>query len=81
MWDNRPESETFNHVMTLIVGEDNPCAVIVPTGIVHAYRNVGQQPGLVINCPNRLYMGEARREPVDEIRHEDDPQTIYRMDD
>jgi dTDP-4-dehydrorhamnose 3,5-epimerase len=42
---------------------------------------VGQQPGLVINCPNRLYMGEARREPVDEIRHEDDPQTIYRMDD
>jgi dTDP-4-dehydrorhamnose 3,5-epimerase len=81
MWDNRPESETFRHVMTLSVGEDNPCAVVVPLGIVHAYRNVGQQPGLVINCPNRLYMGHAKREPVDEIRHEDDPQTIYRMDD
>ncbi len=80
MWDNRPESETFNHVMTMIVGEDNPRAVIVPVGIVHAYRNVGQLPGLVINCPNRLYMGHARREPVDEIRHEDDPQTIYKMD-
>lgn len=81
MWDNRPESETFNHRMTLVVGEDTPRAVIVPVGVVHAYRNVGERDGLVINCPNRLYMGKGKREPVDEIRHEDDPQTIYRMDD
>lgn len=81
MWDNRRESETFDRVMTLFVGEENPCGLIIPKGIVHAYRNVGPQPGLIINCPNRLYMGAARREPVDEIRHEDDPQTIYRMDD
>lgn len=81
MWDNRPDSETFNHVMTLMVGEDNPQAVVVPKGIVHAYRNIGETPGVVINCPNRLYMGHAKREPIDEIRHEDDPQTIYRMDD
>ncbi|HEX8491209.1 MAG TPA: dTDP-4-dehydrorhamnose 3,5-epimerase family protein [Pyrinomonadaceae bacterium] len=80
MWDNRRDSETFNHVMTLFVGEDNPRAVLVPVGIVHAYRNVGQFPGIVINCPNRLYMGQGKREPVDEIRHEDDPQTIYRID-
>jgi dTDP-4-dehydrorhamnose 3,5-epimerase len=81
MWDNRPQSETFNSVMTLFVGEDNPRAVIVPKGVVHAYRNIGRSPGIVINCPNRLYMGEAKREPVDEIRHEDDPHTIYRIDD
>ena len=81
MWDNRRDSETYNHVMTLFVGEDNPRAVIVPIGVVHAYRNVGQSPGIVINCPNRLYMGQGKREPVDEIRHEDDPQTIYRIDD
>jgi len=35
---------------------------------------------MVINCPNRLYMGEDKREPIDEIRHEDDPETIYRME-
>jgi dTDP-4-dehydrorhamnose 3,5-epimerase len=81
MWDNRRESETFNHVMTLFVGEDNPRAVVVPKGVVHAYRNVGHSSGIVINCPNRLYMGQAKREPIDEIRHEDDPQTIYRIDD
>jgi dTDP-4-dehydrorhamnose 3,5-epimerase len=80
MWDNRRESETYNHVMTLIVGEDNPQAVLVPKGVVHAYRNIGSVPGIVINCPNRLYMGEGKREAIDEIRHEDDPDTIFRMD-
>ena len=81
MWDNRQSSPTFGAVMTLFVGEDNPKAVLIPPGVVHAYRNVGHVPGIVSNCPNRLYMGEGRREPVDEIRHEDDPQTIFRMDD
>jgi dTDP-4-dehydrorhamnose 3,5-epimerase len=80
MWDNRADSTTYRHVMTLTVGEDNPQAVIVPKGVVHAYRNIGPVPGIVINCPNRLYMGEGRRAPVDEIRHESDPDTIFRMD-
>lgn len=81
MWDNRPDSPTFRNVMTLIVGADDPKAVLVPEGVVHAYQNVGDVEGIVINCPNRLYMGHERREPVDEIRHEDDPNTIFRMDD
>lgn len=80
LWDNRPSSPTFNSVMTLSVGQDEPMAVIVPKGIVHAYKNIGPVDGMVINCPNRLYMGPGRREPVDEIRHEDDPDTIYKMD-
>jgi dTDP-4-dehydrorhamnose 3,5-epimerase len=80
MWDNREDSPTYMNVMTLFVGEDNPQAVIVPKGVVHAYKNVGHVPGIVINCPNRLFMGEGRREPIDEIRHEDDPNTVFRMD-
>ncbi len=81
MWDNRPDSPTFRKVMTIVVGADNPTAVVVPKGVVHAYQNAGTVDGIVINCPNRLYMGEQRREPIDEIRHEDDPETIFRMDD
>ena len=80
LWDNRAASPTFNNVMTLNVGENEPMAVIVPKGVVHAYKNVGTVEGMVVNCPTRLYMGSGRREPVDEIRHEDDPDTIYRMD-
>jgi dTDP-4-dehydrorhamnose 3,5-epimerase len=81
LWDNRSDSATYNSVMTLFVGEDNPQSVLVPLGVVHAYVNVGSRPGIVINCPNRLYMGDKRSEEVDEIRHEDDPDTIYRIDD
>jgi len=80
LWDNRRQSATYNNVMTLIVGEENPKSVLVPKGVVHAYQNIGPSAGIVVNCPNRLYMGEGKRETVDEIRHEDDPQTIYRMD-
>ena len=80
MWDNRPGSSTFNYMMTLVVGADNPKSLLVPKGVVHAYRNVGDVHGIVINCPNRLYAGPGKREEVDEIRHEDDPDTIYTMD-
>src|SRR5205807_3769883 len=51
MWDNRPDSETFRNMMTLIGGEDDPKAVIIPRRIVHAYQNVGSVDGIVINCP------------------------------
>ena len=80
MWDNRRDSETFGNMMTLVVGADHPTSVLVPRGVVHAYQNVGDTDGIVINCPNRLYMGAGRTEPVDEIRHEDDPGTIFRLD-
>lgn len=81
LWDNRPDTETYGRMMTLFVGADNPQAVIVPKGVAHAYKNVGSVPGVVINCPNRLYMGEGKKEPIDEIRHEDDPNTVFRMED
>ena len=79
MWDNRSESPTYRNKVILYVGEENPLAVVVPKGVVHGYKNVGEIDGMVINCPNRLYMGEGKKEPIDEIRHEDDPNTIYRM--
>lgn len=81
LWDNRAGSDTFNNVFTLVAGEDNPKSVLIPKGVVHAYRNVGLVPGIVFNCPNRLYMGAGKKDEIDEIRHEDDPQTVYRMED
>jgi dTDP-4-dehydrorhamnose 3,5-epimerase len=81
IWDNRISSETYGRMMTLFVGADNPQAVIVPKGMAHAYKNIGSVPGVVINCPNRLYMGAGKNEPIDEIRHEDDPQTVFQLED
>jgi dTDP-4-dehydrorhamnose 3,5-epimerase len=81
LWDNRRDSETHRSMMTLFVGEDNPKSVLVPKGVVHAYRNTGHGIGIVINFPNRLFMGQNRGEEIDELRHEDDPDTIFRLDD
>lgn len=81
LWDNRQDSPTYRNVMTMFVGADNPQAVIIPKGVVHAYKNISRiEKGVVINCPNRLFMGEGKKEAIDEIRHEDDPETIFRMD-
>lgn len=81
LWDNREDSPTYRNVVTILVGADNPQAVIIPKGVVHAYKNISEtEQGIVINCPNRLYMGAGKREPVDEIRHEDDPETVFKMD-
>ncbi|MEW6731289.1 MAG: dTDP-4-dehydrorhamnose 3,5-epimerase family protein [Acidobacteriota bacterium] len=79
LWDNRADSPSYYHCQTLVMGSDNPSSIIVPKGVVHAYQNVGNEPGLVFNCPNRLYRGKQRRDPVDEIRHETDVDTIFQL--
>ncbi len=79
LWDNRPDSPTFDTFQTFVVGQDSPAAVIVPIGVVHAYKNVSSTVGIVINCPNALYAGRDYKEPVDEIRHEIDPDSRFKV--
>lgn len=79
LWDNRARSPSYGKRQTLVAGADNPCVVVVPEGVVHVYRNVGKEPGWVINCPNKLYGGEGRKEAVDEVRHEKDPNSPFRI--
>jgi dTDP-4-dehydrorhamnose 3,5-epimerase len=77
LWDARQGSPTRGGRMVVECGEGRPGLVVIPPGVVHAYRNIGPGEGLVFNCPNRLYAGPGRREPVDEIRHEDAPGSPY----
>jgi dTDP-4-dehydrorhamnose 3,5-epimerase len=80
LWDRRPDSASYLAKQVEVVGIDRPMRVVVPPGVVHAYKNVGAEPGIVFNCPNRLYKGHGRKDPVDEIRHEDDAGSVYRLD-
>jgi dTDP-4-dehydrorhamnose 3,5-epimerase len=80
LWDARPNSPTRGHRMKVAVGESNRQCVVVPPGVVHAYKNVGMTPGWVFNAPNRLYAGRNKSEPVDEIRHEDKAESVYRLE-
>lgn len=72
LWDNREDSSTYNNRMELFVGEDNPTIVIVPWGVVHAYKNIGNKNGIVYNFPNKLFAGEKKKFAIDEIRYEMD---------
>jgi dTDP-4-dehydrorhamnose 3,5-epimerase len=80
MWDNRQTSSTYRMKMVVEAGEERPMFLIIPAGVVHAYRNIGSVAGWVVNLPNRLYAGKGRKEPVDEIRHEEAEGTEYVLD-
>jgi dTDP-4-dehydrorhamnose 3,5-epimerase len=80
VWDNRKSSPTYMTRQVIFAGEDAPRSIIIPGGIVHAYRNIGERQGMVLNFPNRLYAGKGKKDPVDEIRHEIDPGSIFRTE-
>ncbi|MDR3198372.1 MAG: dTDP-4-dehydrorhamnose 3,5-epimerase family protein [Planctomycetaceae bacterium] len=80
LWDYRPDSPTYCCKMVIPVGISNPAAVIVPPGVVHAYRCVSEVPALVLNAPNQLYAGKGKKENVDEIRHENIPNSPFVLD-
>ena len=80
LWDNRQTSATFGNRTICFGGADYPLSVLVPAGVVHAYRNVSNDCSVVHNYPNQLYMGQGKKFPIDEIRHEDDPNTIFRCE-
>jgi dTDP-4-dehydrorhamnose 3,5-epimerase len=80
LWDIRPDSPTNGIMQVEVIGASHPMAVVVPPGVVHAYRNISTIPGLVFSGPNRLYRGWGKKEPVDEIRHESNPDSPFVMD-
>lgn len=81
LWDNRPESTTFEQNWKGEFGEAVPARIIVPCGVVHAYRNIGAGDGLVFNAPNRLYRGWGKQDQVDEIRHEETLNSRFKIED
>lgn len=80
LWDNRQNSPTFQNRLRLTLGASEPGLLVVPPGVVHGYKNIGHQPGLIVNTPNRLYRGWDRAEPVDEIRYENIPDSPFKVE-
>lgn len=79
LWDNRPDSSTYQEKMIIEVGESNPCTVLIPPGIVHGYKCVSKNDAFSINLPNKLYKGRNKKEEIDEIRWEDNPDSPFKI--
>lgn len=77
LWDNRRGSSTYGK--SLIIDDADRMIILVPPGVVHAYRNMGDSDGMVLNFPDRLYRGWGKKEDVDEVRYEDDPDSPFRI--
>lgn len=80
IWDARTGSRSYGRRLRIDVGRDRQVVAIIPPGVVHAYTNLGNSDAYIVNCPNRLYAGEGKKEPVDEIRHEDREDSPYLLD-
>lgn len=79
LWDRRATSPTNGESWNGEVGENNPCLVIVPPGVVHGYKCIGDNLAYCINLPDKLYKGEDKKEEVDEIRWEQDENSPYKI--
>lgn len=80
LWDDRETSPTYGSRMVFNAGADHPLQVVIPPGVVHAYRNDGPSDAFVLNFPDALYAGKNKTDAVDEIRHEDMTDSPFRMD-
>lgn len=79
LWDDRPGAAGAARGWFINTGEQAPTRIHVPRGVVHAYKNIGNTMGLVVTVTSLLFKGEGRRDPVDEIRHELNPQSPYQI--
>ena len=79
LWDRRENSKTNREHMKIEAGENNPIMVIVPPGIVHAYKCIGNKDAWCINLPDKLYKGEGKKKETDEIRWENKENSPYKL--
>jgi dTDP-4-dehydrorhamnose 3,5-epimerase len=79
LWDRRENSMTKGEYFKEIFGESNSASVIVPPGVVHGYKCISKSNALSINFPDKLYKGKNKKEEIDEIRWEQDPNSPYKI--
>jgi dTDP-4-dehydrorhamnose 3,5-epimerase len=77
LWDTREDSITCGN--KLFFTAEPFSQVVIPPGVVHGYKNVEKENGVVINLPNKLYAGYGKEDPVDEIRHEEDENSPFEI--
>ena len=79
LWDNRTGARNYRQMETHDFGEADGASVIIPPGVVHAYKCISATPGLVINLPDQLYRGKNKAKKIDEIRWEDDKDSPFKI--
>ena len=73
LWDSRPESRTYNVINEFHIGEQNYMRVVIPAGVMNAFRGIADPYSLVAILASEKF-DESRT-----IRMEiDDPKIPYK---
>jgi dTDP-4-dehydrorhamnose 3,5-epimerase len=62
LYDTRQDSGTFKQTQVVIMGEDKPQVLFIPTGVAHGYQVLGQKDAVL------LYYTTQHYNPDDEFR-------------
>lgn len=50
LYDNRPNSETFQMIQEIFIGDENYKLVTIPPGIINGYKSITSGRAIVANC-------------------------------
>jgi dTDP-4-dehydrorhamnose 3,5-epimerase len=53
--DLRPNSATFGRKNTIYVGSLRPWQILIPPGVGHGYKVIGEQPSVLVYLTNKIY--------------------------
>lgn len=56
--DLRDDSSTFGKTSVLYMGEDHPMLLLIPAGVAHGYRVLGQEPAIIVYFTTQAYNPE-----------------------
>ncbi|WP_337098169.1 dTDP-4-dehydrorhamnose 3,5-epimerase family protein [Paenibacillus sp. YIM B09110] len=72
LYDSREGSATRNEIKEIILNEENPLLIQIPTGVWHGFKTIGDKPALLLHLNTVPYNFEN----VDEDRLPTDDPTI-----
>lgn len=68
LYDGRRDSPTRGVIEEHVLGGDLFAALVIPPGVYHGYKTLGEIPALILNIPDRLYdPRDEHRIPFDDL--------------
>ncbi len=74
LYDRRPRSKTKGETQVFYLGDDNPTIVLIPKGIAHGYRVLGEKAAVLVYFTTQSYKTNS---PDEERISFDDPEINF----
>jgi dTDP-4-dehydrorhamnose 3,5-epimerase len=55
LFDYRKDSPTYRETNVFYMGENHPMILVIPKGVAHGYRVLGDKPATIIYCTTKSY--------------------------